>query len=137
MLTNHDIQVLLREESKEKSFWEQFSSINETKTSLPNDKNILNPDFSYGEYEYILNEELSDSLLCLGKNNLYSLQVIFNTVIATLVHKYSGQKDLMIFNPLYRENLEDSGFNHCLPVFFHVETSHFFSECQEHKRFLS
>ncbi len=71
---------------------------------------------------FTLEPEVSEKLLKLSNNSEPRLHMILVTGISLLLHKYSGNKDIIVGTPIYKEEEEGQFMNTVLPLRYHFDT---------------
>ncbi|WP_443659035.1 non-ribosomal peptide synthase/polyketide synthase [Clostridium algidicarnis] len=94
------------EESKK--YWSEklMGELNEI--NLPNDFPRVG-EFRFKQYETILDKEISNKLYSISKNQDLALYVILYSALKIILHRYTGQEDIMVASPIYKtgnNNLE-------------------------------
>ncbi len=103
---NTNILTLYKEFEDARKYWEEKLGGEITQLKLPFDY-PKNNNYTYGTHEMVLGEELSKKLLSLGKNQDLLLFIIMLTGLKILLNKYTGQEDILVAAPTYKdENIQ-------------------------------
>ncbi|MFZ5987609.1 MAG: amino acid adenylation domain-containing protein [Bacillota bacterium] len=100
---NANILTLYREFEDARKYWEDKLGGEISELKFPVDYAKTNR-YIKGNYEMVLDEELSGKLTALSKNQDLLLYIIMMTGMKVLLYKYTGQEDVIVGAPVYKDD---------------------------------
>ena len=142
MMFEKDISIRIAETvgrfKTEREFWLNCLSGNPAKSVFPYDRRNAQAysQGSAGEDTRGLKETLSveirgtvyEHLMRLSKGNDYTIHVILLSVLMLLLEKYSGERDILVGTPIYKQEIEASFINTVLTLRYNVNPQNSFKE---------
>jgi non-ribosomal peptide synthetase component F/acyl carrier protein len=117
MLDKIDRNVLLLSPkfSKQKNYWmEKLSGLKEnTRIEFPADSQETHPEIrdTLEKEKIDIPEELSQRIIKLSKESDLSLYLIFMAALKVLIHRYIGNKDIVLASPIYTASVSPDTIN--------------------------
>ncbi|MCK4258834.1 MAG: amino acid adenylation domain-containing protein, partial [Halanaerobiales bacterium] len=99
------------QKTKERDYWLNKLSGELVKTSFPTDYKKGNNKYLSNTVNFTFSDELSYKLLKLSNGSDYRLHMILVAGLVVLIDKYTGNKDIMIGSPIYKQDVEGEFIN--------------------------
>lgn len=99
---SNDVLNLYREYEESRKYWESKLGGEISELKIPVDFAGTNRN-KRGSCEIALEEGLSQKLLALSKNQELLLYIIMMTGLKVLLYRYTGQEDIAVVSPLYKD----------------------------------
>ncbi|UCH95996.1 MAG: amino acid adenylation domain-containing protein [Candidatus Aminicenantes bacterium] len=121
-----DISIASHQYTKERDYWVNQLSGDLIKSSFPYDytpgEEIDKPgQENEGKIEFCLDRDIFSQLMKLSKGYDYTLHMILVTAVVILLARYSGNKDIILGMPIYRQDSEEEFVNTVLALRNHLE----------------
>lgn len=107
---------------KEKNYWLKKISHNFELSTFPPDNHIKGAGI-HETVNYHFSNEVVDKLIAISKDSDRALHVILTATLKLLLKKYTGNKDVIIGTPVYKESLTNKGelINTTLPLQTYID----------------
>ncbi|MGD2089687.1 MAG: amino acid adenylation domain-containing protein [Candidatus Aminicenantes bacterium] len=114
---------------KEGKYWLKKFSGELPKTTFPYDYMNWQPDQQKKDYvKFALSSPCVSTLMKLSKALDYRLYIILAASLVTLLYKYTGNKDIIIGSPIFKQDKEGNFINTMLPLRNPVDGAMIFKE---------
>jgi amino acid adenylation domain-containing protein len=112
---NHDSEVIsidINQRIKERNYWFNKLSGDWSKTSFPFDHRKAGKNKpGLKSIPFAFSHELYEKLMRLSNNSDIRLYLILMTVLVLLLEKYTGNRDIIVGAPIYRQDVEGDFIN--------------------------
>ncbi|HLP61101.1 MAG TPA: condensation domain-containing protein, partial [Candidatus Deferrimicrobium sp.] len=124
-----DDYVIAAQQTKEKKYWLNKLSGELVKSNFYYDSIPKNVDVkSSGKEEFRFTGDLFSKFLQLSNNSDLRLHMILTAGLVMLIEKYTGERDIIIGTPIYKQDVEGKFVNTVLVLRDIIETSMTFKE---------
>jgi len=130
-----DIAAAASQSEKERTYWLKKFSGEFEKTVIPFDFDYTTSQsdqsekpLEKGKVKLQFPQDLTKQLLWISNNSDNRLLMILMAGLAALLYKYTGNKDIILGMPIYKQNIEGKFINTVLPLRLIVEKSITFKE---------
>lgn len=113
--------IAAEENTKEKDYWLEQLSGELTKGTFPYDFENRQKVIEIREQVFELPEELVTRLMALCENSDTRLHMVLTTTLKVMLSKYSGNTDILLGTPIYRQETQAEFINTLLPIRNKVE----------------
>ncbi len=96
-----------RQFTAERDYWLQKLSGEPVKTPFPYDYKQVKEPPKLQELEFQWPHHISDGLMKLGNKSDYRLHMILTAAVTALVYRYSGNTDIIVGSPIFKQKDED------------------------------
>ncbi|MCK4764863.1 MAG: amino acid adenylation domain-containing protein [Candidatus Aminicenantes bacterium] len=96
---------------KERDYWLAKLSGDLTKTGFPKDFKTSEKDAGKDRVKFTFSGELFTGLKRLSKESDYALYMILTAQLVLLLHKYSGNSDIIVGAPIYKQEVKEDFVN--------------------------
>ena len=95
---------------KEKNYWWNRLSGNLVKTHFPYDYRKTDAyEYNFGAVKFRIGHELFSRLLEVSQGSDHALHMVMTSITVILLNKYTGQKDILMGTPIYKQESEREG----------------------------
>lgn len=101
---------------KEQNYWLQKLSGEWVKSSFPGDRPRKTTAVSFQQIDFSLDGEEFSALLGLSSRSPHRLFMILTAQLMVLLYKYTGNTDILVGMPIYRQESEGDFINTTLPL---------------------
>ena len=124
--------IIINQQQKEKEYWYQHLIGEIGISEFPSDTRmvqVIADPKKRMSIDVILPEPTAAQLIKLGGNSDYAIHVILFSAVAVLLNKYTGNEDIVLGSPIYRqEGVEGDFINTMLPLRTQVSSEMSFKE---------
>ena len=126
---NGDIRIAASHYAREGTYWLNKLSGELVRSSFPRDIKADNGDKTgISSIKSRLPHELYACLAKLMNDSDYRLFMILTAGVVSVLHKYTGNADIIVGSPIYKQDIEGEFINTVLPLRIHLETNISFKE---------
>jgi amino acid adenylation domain-containing protein/non-ribosomal peptide synthase protein (TIGR01720 family) len=126
---NGDIQIAASHYAREGTYWLNKLSGELVRSSFPGDIKAGNDGkYDLGTVKSRLPHELYAYLIKLMNDSDYRLFMILTAGVVSVLHKYTGNNDIIVGSPIYKQDIEGEFINTVLALRIHLGTNISFKE---------
>jgi amino acid adenylation domain-containing protein len=122
------VVVAAHQKTREKEYWLSKLSAEFVKTSFPYDRKKSSQKPIIESIKFMFSRDLSSALWRMSKNSDYTLNVILQAAVIVLLHKYTGNTDILLGSPIYKQRMEGEFINTLLVLRNRLDDSMTFKE---------
>lgn len=124
----HENTIDSRQFAQYKNFWLRQLAGRLPDTRFPEDRLAPDQPADYRDQRFQLDGALAEQVLKLGNGSDKRLHMILTAALATLLSRYTNQRDVLLGTPIYKQQLDGDFINKVLPLRFDIDDSRSFKE---------